>query len=92
MYNVSMAVGLPDELQSAYEAANRVPLGLGIFAFLVMCALGALCLLKPDIVWQVRHLWTVSGGEPTNYYLVTTRVVGVICIAVGVVCLAAAFR
>ena len=90
MYNVSMAVGLPDELQSAYEAANRVPLGLGIFAFLFLSTLGALCLLKPDIVWQVRHLWTVSGGEPTAYYMVTTRIIGVICIVAGVVCLAAA--
>lgn len=91
MYNVSMAVDLPDELRDAYEAANRVPPGLGIFAFLFLSALGAFCLLKPDIVWQFQHLWTVSGGEPTNYYLVTTRVLGVICIVTGVVCLAAAF-
>ena len=88
--NASVTVELPDELRGAYEAANRVPLGLGIFAFLFLSTLGALCLLKPDIVWQVRHLWTVSGGEPTAYYMVTTRIIGVICIVAGVVCLAAA--
>lgn len=87
----SVYVDLPDELRGAYEASNRVPLGLGIFAFLFLSALGALCLLKPEIVWQFQHLWTVKGGEPTDYYIVTTRIAGGICIFAGIFCLAAAF-
>ena len=88
--NTSVTVDLPDELRDAYEAAHRVPLGLGIFAFLCLCALGLLCLLKPETVWQFRHLWTVSGGEPTEYALVSTRIAGGFCIFAGVFCLAAA--
>ena len=87
-----MTADLPDELRDAYEAANRVPLGLGIFAFLFLSALGLSCLLKPEIVWRFQHLWTVSGGEPTDYYLVCARIAGVICVAAGVFSLAAAFR
>ncbi len=86
----SVTVELPDELRGAYEAANRVPLGLGVFAFLFLSALGAFCLLKPEIVWEFQHLWTVKGGEPTDCYLVTTRIAGILCIAIGVFCLAAA--
>ena len=87
---VTVTTDLPDELRGAYEAANRVPLGLGIFAFLFLCALGAFCLLKPEIVWRFQHLWTVEGGKPTNYYIVTTRIAGGFCIFAGVFCLAAA--
>lgn len=90
--DVQITANLPDELRDAYEAANRVPLGLGIFAFLFLSALGLCCLLKPEIVWRFQHLWTVRGGEPTDYYLVVARIAGVICIVAGVVCLAAAFR
>ena len=89
--NASVTLELPDELRGAYEAANRVPLGLGIFAFLFLSALGAFCLLKPETVWRFQHLWTVSGGEPTDYYLVTTRIAGGICIFAGVFCLIASF-
>ena len=88
--NASVTVELPAELRGAYEAANRVPLGLGIFAFLCLSGLGAFCLLKPEIVWEFQHLWTVKGGEPTDCYLVTTRIAGIICIVAGVFCLAAA--
>ena len=89
--DVTVTPGLPDELQSAYETASRLPLGLGIFAFLFLSALGAFCLLKPELVWEFQHLWSVKGGEPTNYYLITTRIAGGICIFAGVFCLAAAF-
>ena len=88
--DASITVDLPDELREAYEAANRVPLGLGIFAFLFLVALGAFCVWKPETVWQFQHLWTVRGGEPTGYYIVGTRIVGGICIVAGVFCLAAA--
>ena len=89
--DVTVTPDLPDELRSAYENASRVPLGLGILAFLFLFALGVFCLLKPELVWQFQHLWTVKGGEPTDYYLVSTRIAGGICIFGGVFCLAAAF-
>lgn len=86
---MSISIGeLPKELADAYDAANRVPFGLGIFTFLLLAALGAVCVLKPEIVWQWRHLWSVRDGEPTDFYLVSTRIGGVICILAGVYCLA----
>ncbi len=89
--DASITVDLPDELRDAYEAANRVPLGLGIFEFLFLVALGAFCVLKPETVWQFQHLWTVRGGEPTDYSIISIRIAGGICIVAGVFCLAAAF-
>ncbi|MBQ7680759.1 MAG: hypothetical protein IJT31_00925 [Oscillibacter sp.] len=88
--NTSVTVDLPDELRDAYEAANRVPPGRWIFASLCLCALGLLCLLKPETVWQFQHLWTVRGGEPTDFYIVGTRIVGGIFIVTGIFSLAAA--
>ena len=89
--DASITVDLPDELRDAYAAANRVPFGLGLFAFLFLSALGAFCLLKPETVWQFQHLWTVRGGEPTGYAIVGIRIAGIVWIVAGIVCLAAAF-
>lgn len=89
--DASIIVDIPDELRDAYAAANRVPLGLGLFAFLLLSALGVFCLLKPETVWQFQHLWTVRGGEPTDNSIVGIRLSGIICIVAGIVCLAAAF-
>ena len=40
----------------------------------------------PDVVWHLQHFLHVRGGEPTDFYLITTRISGGICMIVAVVC------
>ena len=40
---------------------------------------GLLMLFFPGAVWTIQHFLDVRGGEPTDFYLITTRIGGVIC-------------
>lgn len=57
------------------------------FAFPLFLAIGLLCLIYPKGVWEITHIHCTWGGEPTKYYLVTTRIWGGILLAVGIACL-----
>ncbi len=55
---------------------------LAIFAF----GMGLFMALKPNIVWTLQHLMSVRDGEPTNYYLISTRITGIVLVILAVVC------
>ena len=55
--------------QTYFSATNII---ISVFCFLF----GLLCLVKPGLLWKLEHgLWTDSG-EPSDLYLVLTRVGG----------------
>ena len=53
---------------------------IGIILFLG----GLLMFFKPDIVWLIQHSWDTKGGEPTDSYLIYTKIVGVFFIIIGI--------
>ena len=53
-----------------------------LFVFLV----GLFRLLFPEMAWELEHIFTVQGGGPTDFYLITTRISGGLCIVVALVC------
>ena len=55
-----------------------------LILFLFFWGLFMICF--PDIVWQIKHFLDVRGGEPTDFYLITTRIGGGIGMIVAVVC------
>jgi hypothetical protein len=58
---------------------------LGIIFFIICIGTGLLMLIKPEIMWEIRHFLSVKNGEPTDFYLFTTRIGGIILIIVGIV-------
>jgi hypothetical protein len=58
---------------------------LGIIFFIICIGTGLLMLIKPEIMWEIRHFLSVKNGEPTDFYLFTTRMGGIILIIVGIV-------
>ena len=46
---------------------------------------GLLCLLKPEFVWHMSHWLDVKGGEPSDFYLTRTRMVGGAILFLGVI-------
>lgn len=55
------------------------------FLLSVLCILiGAAAIYKPDVFWNLQHFLYVKDGEPTKFYLICTRAVGVLAICVGV--------
>ena len=87
MNSVEIETGiLPDEAVQAFRNAQRVPLLLGIVTALLMFIVGVFFFLKPDMVWRTQHRFTVENGEPTRFYLISTRITGLVFIGLGIVC------
>ena len=78
---------LPPEVQRAVEESRQIPIGLGLATFLVCMAAGTVCLWNPEGLWDIQHAFTVTNGEPTDFYLLCTRILGGVLIAAGIVCL-----
>ena len=57
---------------------------LEIAVGIILFALGLFMLTKPAIVWKIEHFLTVKNGEPTDWYLAITRLIGLGCIVVAV--------
>jgi len=47
--------------------------------------LGVLMFWKPELLWKIEHLFSVKGGEPTDFYLSKTRIGGVIFAVIAVI-------
>ena len=47
--------------------------------------LGVLMFWKPELLWKIEHLFSVKGGEPTDFYLSTMRIGGVIFAVIAVI-------
>lgn len=54
---------------------------LGLIALFL---LGILMLWKPEWLWKIEHLFSVKGGEPTDFYLTKMRIGGVIFTLIAV--------
>lgn len=52
----------------------------------VICIILGLALIrKPDLFWEIEHYFSVRGGEPTNFYLVIRRIIGISVVYGGVI-------
>ena len=54
----------------------------GLVALLV---LGVLMVWKPELLWKLEHIFSVKGGEPTDFYLSMMRIGGIVFAVVAVV-------
>lgn len=48
---------------------------LGLIALFV---LAIMMFWKPELLWKIEHLFSVKGGEPTDFYLSMMRIGGVV--------------
>ena len=55
---------------------------VGLIALFV---LGVLMVWKPELLWKIEHLYSVKGGEPTDFYLSKTRIGGVLFAVIAVI-------
>lgn len=56
------------------------------FILIVFCIVGGIALIKkPDMLWELEHFLSVKHGEPTDFYLVYKRIIGVLLLCGGIV-------
>ena len=56
----------------------------GILAVIVLFGLSLLMIFKPEMLWELQHMFSVKGGEPTDFYLASTRIGGVVFLLIAV--------
>ncbi len=56
-----------------------------ILIFLAALAICGLCIFRPEWRWKLDHLLSVKDGEPSDIYITTTRVGGVIGVWLAVI-------
>ena len=52
---------------------------------LLLLLLGVLMFLKPEFLWKVEHIFSVKGGEPTDFYLSAMRIGGFLMAVAAVI-------
>lgn len=56
---------------------------LYILGGLFLMGLGGLMFLRPDIFYELTESWKTRQGNPTDRYLLETRIGGVMCFLAG---------
>lgn len=80
---------MTDFLQNQHNV--DIPPYLLWIAFALFTVAGLLCLISPQSVWELTHWHSVDGGEPTRYYLISTRIWGGLLLALGLASLVLVF-
>ena len=55
---------------------------------IIVAVVGIIMLVNPRGVYEVTQSWKTNGGEPSDAYLLHTRISGAVFLLVGVVCTA----
>ncbi len=56
-----------------------------IFAALVLLLLGIFFVAAPETVWEIKHVFTVQNGEPTDFAIWSIRIAGIAYLILAVV-------
>lgn len=55
-----------------------------IFVFSLLVVIGVVNIIFPSFAWYLKEGWKVDGdSEPSDAYLVLTRISGIIAIVIG---------
>ena len=64
------------------------PINAGQIAGGIFCAImGLIPLFLWKQLWDLKHGWTVDGGEPSELYMFSSKMSGIACIVIGLVLL-----
>lgn len=58
---------------------------MGYIGLILLLALGILMFWKPELLWKIEHIFSVKGGEPTDFYLSMMRIGGVAFAVIAVI-------
>lgn len=57
-----------------------------ILLAVIIAVVGVVMIVKPKLIYEITESWkNNSGSEPSEAYLLWTRLSGIVCLLVGVV-------
>ncbi len=57
---------------------------MGILFGILLIIAGLVLVIFPKAAWKMKHFLTVEGGEPSDFYMIFSRVLGVFAIIMGI--------
>lgn len=51
---------------------------------LLYIILGISCLRYPEFFWKLQHYFSVEGGQPSEFYFILAKIVGIVLIGAGI--------
>lgn len=57
-----------------------------ILLAVIIAVVGVIMIVKPKLIYEITESWkNYSGSEPSEAYLLWTRLSGIVCLLVGIV-------
>lgn len=57
-----------------------------IFLAVIIAVVGVIMIVKPKFIYEITESWkNNSGGEPSEAYILWTRLSGIVCLLIGIV-------
>lgn len=57
---------------------------MGILFGILLVIDGLVLIIFPEAAWKMQHFLTVEGGEPSDFYMIFSRVLGVFAVIMGI--------
>lgn len=51
----------------------------------VLFFISIMMMAKPNLLWEIEHMFSVKGGEPTELYLALMRVGGIFLFIIAII-------
>lgn len=50
----------------------------------IFIAIGVFMIAKPDVCWDIQNMFSTKDGEPSDYYIIMTRVFSIVYFGLGI--------
>ena len=64
---------------------NETPIFMKVIYLIIILALGLFWTLKPKVVWELKHMFSVQNGEPTDISLFGIQAGGIMMIMIALI-------
>lgn len=78
-----LEAGVPEKIVRETEKGHREYQVLMVVISVVLTAFGVFLVIKPEKAWELQHLLTVDGGEPTSFAIGGNRFAGILMILIA---------
>lgn len=56
-----------------------------VIIYIVLFVASIFMIIKPEIMWKIEHFLTVKDGEPTDLYILITRLTGILFLFICII-------
>lgn len=78
--NIPFDVQLVNNIEDIHDFVDDNPLKVAPIFSIPLIFLGLSCVMYPENMWRFQHMLSVSGGEPTDFAIISNIICGIMVI------------